>query len=77
MSRLSYKKLWKYLIDVDKTKNQLREEAGISASTMSRLKNGENVNTAALIKICDYLNCEISDICELERTETRKEVKQA
>lgn len=31
MSRLSYKKLWKYLIDVDKTKNQPREEGGISA----------------------------------------------
>ena len=66
MRRLSDKKLRKYLIDVDKTKNQLREEAGISASTMSRLKKGDNVNTAALIKICDYLGCEISDICELE-----------
>lgn len=38
MIRLSYKKHWKYLIDVDKTKNELREKAGISASTMSRLK---------------------------------------
>lgn len=37
---LSYKKLWKYLIDVDKTKNELREKAGISASTMSRRKKG-------------------------------------
>ncbi len=71
MSHLSYKKLWKLLIDLDKSRYQLREEAGISASTMSRLKNGENVNTAALIKICDYLNCEISDICELVRNDKK------
>ena len=77
MIQLSYKKLWKYLIDVDKTKNELREKAGISASTMPHRKTGDNVSTAALIKICDYLNCEISDICELECTTTHKEVKQA
>ncbi len=71
MSHLSYKKLWKLLIDLDKSRYQLREEAGISASTMTRLKNGENVNTAALIKICDYLNCEISDICELVRNDKK------
>lgn len=71
MSHLSYKKLWKLLIDLDKSRYQLREEAGISASTMTRLKNGENVNTAALIKICDYLNCEITDICELVRNDKK------
>ncbi|EHM13114.1 MULTISPECIES: helix-turn-helix domain-containing protein [Jonquetella] len=69
MSHLSYKKLWKRLIDLDLTKTQLREGAGISTSTMSRLKVGSNVNTEVIVKICDYLSCRVEDICELEKSE--------
>lgn len=65
MSHMSYKKLWKLLIDKDMNKTQLMEAAGISNSSMSRLHKGENLNTDTLIKICDTLGCDIGDVCEV------------
>lgn len=62
---LSYNKLWKLLIDRNMRKENLRERAGISASTMSKLSKGENVNTSTLLRICQALNCDIADICEV------------
>ena len=50
MGHMSYKKLWKLLIDKDMNKTQLREAAGVSNSSMSRLHKGENLNTDTLIK---------------------------
>ena len=64
MGYLSYKKLWKILIDRDMFKRDLREGAGLSAASIAKLGKGRNVNTDVLIKICDYLRCDISDICE-------------
>lgn len=62
---VSYKKLWKLLIDKDMTKTQLRKEAGISTGALAKLGKNENVNTDVLVKICDTLHCDISDIIEL------------
>jgi putative transcriptional regulator len=62
---VSYKKLWKLLIDKDMKKKDLREAAGISTSSMAKLGKNENVNTEILVKICKALNCEISDIMEI------------
>ena len=53
----SYKPLWKLLIDRDMTKTQLQELAG--------LRRGGNVTTDVLARICEALNCDIADICEL------------
>lgn len=64
MSKLSYKKLFKMLIDIDMTNAELIEKAGISKSTFYKMKNGENVTTDVLIKICDVLECDIADIVE-------------
>ncbi|WP_203265153.1 helix-turn-helix domain-containing protein [Streptococcus uberis] len=61
---LSYKKLFKKLIDLDMQHNELMEKANVSRSTFYKLKNGENVNTEVLIKICNALNCDISEIME-------------
>lgn len=61
---LSYNKLWKLLIDKGMNKSQLCELTGISRSTMSKLSDGENVNTDILERICVALNCDISDIVE-------------
>ena len=49
---VSYKKLWKLLIDKDMKKKDLREAAGISTSSMAKLGKNENVNTEILVKIC-------------------------
>lgn len=66
---INYKKLWVMLIQRDITKVQLRTYVGISAGTMSKLNKGEEVALSVLLRICDYLNCDIGDICEAVRTE--------
>lgn len=62
---VSYKKLWKVLIDRDMTKTQLRKESGISTGALAKLGKNENVNTEVLVKICKTLQCDLSDIMEL------------
>ena len=62
---ISYKKLWKLLIDKDMRKEDLRLKAGISTNTMAKLGKNENVNTEMLVKICTALNCDIVDIMEI------------
>ncbi len=62
----SYKKLWKLLIDRDMKKQDLQHAAQLSSSTMSKLNRGDNVNTSILLKICTVLECDISDIMEID-----------
>ncbi len=66
---VSYKKLWKLLIDRDMTKTQLRKDAKISTGALAKLGKNENVNTEVLVKICNTLHCDISDIMELTEEE--------
>lgn len=68
--RISYKKLWVLLIQKDITKVELKREVGISAGTMSKLNKGEEVALSVLLRICNYLNCDIGDICEVVRLDT-------
>lgn len=60
----SYKKLWKLLIDKDIKHKDLINKTGISRSTFYKLKKDENVTTDVLLKICEELNCDISEIVE-------------
>lgn len=62
---ISYKKLWKLLIDKDIKKSELAQMAGLSTFTLNKLNHGENVNTDTLVKICNALNCQLEDIMEL------------
>ena len=62
---VSYKKLWKLLIDRDMIKEDLRKATGLSTNTIAKLGKNENVNTDILVKICTALNCDISDIMEI------------
>ncbi len=62
---VSYKKLWKLLIDKDMTKTDLRNATGITTTALAKLGRNENVNTEILVKICKALNCDISDIMEI------------
>ena len=64
---ISYKKLWMLLIQRDITKVQLRRDLKIAAGTMSKLNKGEEVALSVLLRICEYLNCDIGDICEAVR----------
>ena len=62
---ISYKKLWKILIDRDMKKKDLCVAAGISHASMAKLGKNENVTTDVLVKICTALQCDIGDIMEL------------
>lgn len=62
---ISYKKLWKLLIDKDMKKQDLRAVAHLSSSTVAKLTRGENVSTAILLKICTALHCDIANIMEV------------
>ncbi len=61
---ISYKKLWKLLIDKNMIKKDLRLAAGLSTNAIAKLGKNENVSTEVLGKICKALNCEITDIME-------------
>ena len=62
---ISYKKLWKLLIDRDLKKKDLLQMSGISQSTVTKLGHNESVSTDILVKICKGLDCDVSDIMEL------------
>jgi putative transcriptional regulator len=62
--QLSYKKLWKLLIDRDMSKADLRDAAGVSSASIAKLANGSNITTDVLLKICTALDCKVEDIIE-------------
>ena len=62
---VSYKKLWKVLIDKDMKKKDLQAAAGISWASVTKLSKGETVSLEVLMKICKVLCCDIGDIMEL------------
>ena len=62
---VSYKKLWKLLIDKDMKKKDLREAANISPSLIAKMGRNENVTTEVLSRICAALSCDIGDIMEM------------
>ena len=62
---ISYKRLWKLLIDKDLKKKDLESMAGISHYTIGKLNKGENVTTDVLARICKALNCTMDDILEI------------
>lgn len=72
---ISYKKLWKILIDKDMKKKDLQIAAGVSWSSITKLSKGEPVSMEVLIKVCKTLECDIGNIIELvpdEDTEVNK-----
>lgn len=64
MSKLSYKKLFKRLIDIEMKNTELMDKAKVSRSIFYKIKNGENVTTDVLLRICNVLECDISEIVE-------------
>ena len=68
---ISYKKLWVLLIDRDIKRSSFRKELNLSSGTWTKLNKGEEVSLSILLRICDYLNCDIGDICEAVRTDNQ------
>lgn len=67
--KISYKKLWMLLIQRDITKVRMKRDLGLAAGTMSKLNKGEDVALSVLLRICEYLDCDIGDICEAVRVD--------
>lgn len=68
---VSYKKLWKLLIDREMNKTELRTATGITTTALAKLGRNENVNTEVLCKICSVLNCTLDDIMEFVPDESQ------
>jgi len=68
---LSYKKLWVMLVEKDLKKTEFAKQAGISSASLAKLGKGANVTTDVLLRICEALDCDISDICEVIKDEDK------
>lgn len=64
MRVFSYKRLFKKLIELDMTNNELMEKAKVSKSTFCKMKNGQNITTDVLLRICNALDCNIEEVVE-------------
>lgn len=67
--KVSYKPLWKLLIDKEITRTQLQEKTGLSAGTMTKLRHSESVSMEVLWKLCSFLHCNIQDVVQFELDE--------
>lgn len=67
---ISYNRLWKLLIDKNMNRQALKEISGISTASIAKLGRGDNITTAVLLKICNTLECDLSDIMELIEDDT-------
>ena len=68
--RISYKKLWILLIEKNITPVTLRRDLSIASGTMTKLRKNEEVALSVLLRICDYLDCNICDICDAVRDDS-------
>jgi DNA-binding Xre family transcriptional regulator len=68
--KISYKKLWKMLIDKNMTRRDLRHMTGISTTSIAKMGKGENMQTDVLLRICKVLKCDITEIMEIEYDES-------
>ena len=70
---ISYKKLWKLLMDRDMKKKDLMAISGISQSSVTKMGRNENVSTEVLVRVCLALNCDIGDVAEIILPESEQE----
>ena len=61
---VNYNKLWKQMIDKGMKKSELRELTGIGTNTLAKLSKNQPVSMEVLMKLCETLECDISDVCE-------------
>ena len=70
---LSYDKLWRLLKERGMRKQDLQAAADISSGSMAKLSKGANIQTNTLLRVCQVLNCDIADICEVVPTDMKGE----
>ena len=67
--RMSYKKLWLMLVEREISQATLRKDLNIATGTMTKLRRNEEVALSVLLRISEYLDCNIGDICDAVRTD--------
>lgn len=67
---ISYKKLWILHIEKEISPATLRKELNIATGTMTKMRKNEEVTLSVLLRICEYLDCNIGDICDAVKKET-------
>lgn len=67
--KISYKKLWIRLAEKEISKSTLRKDLNIATGTMTKLRRNEDVALSILLRICEYLDCNIGDICDAVKTD--------
>ena len=73
MRTISFAPLWKTLIDHHMNKQELREAAGLSRGTVTRMGKNESVTVELLVKVCNALDCDVVDVLEIREQELPKE----
>jgi DNA-binding Xre family transcriptional regulator len=73
MSKVCYDKLWHILINKNMSKKDLRLKSRVSTAVIAKLGKGASMTTDVLVKICDALDCDITEIMELERSDKTSE----
>ena len=68
---INYNKLWKLLIDKKMNRTALKEAAGISFNVLAKMGKGEAVSMESMLKICNALDCDISDVMEVVKEERK------
>lgn len=68
--RMSYKKLWLMLVEKEISAATLRKDLNIATGTMTKLRRNEEVALSVLLRICEYLDCNIGDICDAVRVDS-------
>ena len=68
--KISYKKLWIMLIEKEIAPAVMRKDLNIATGTMTKLRRNEEVALSVLLRICEYLDCNIGDICDAVRTDS-------
>lgn len=67
--KISYKKLWLMLVEKEISQADFRKDLNIASGTMTKMRRNEEVALSILIRICEYLDCNIGDICDVVRIE--------
>lgn len=67
--RISYKKIWIKLAELEMSKPDFRTKLNLSAGTLTKLNKNEPVSLEVLMRICDFFDCDIGDVCEFIKEE--------
>lgn len=72
--RISYKKLWILLIEKEISPATLKKDLNIATGTMTKMRRNEEVALSVLLRICEYLDCNIGDVCDAVRTDVKEDI---